>query len=248
MAATDPFTALNTPQRRAVTFGQPLADGKGVQSGPLLVVAGAGTGKTETIAHRAAWLAMNGVDPARILLLTFTRRAAGADAPARARHHARHARRHARQQGAGDAAAAGLGRHLSFDRQPPAAPLRAPPQSRAQLHGDRSRRFGRSVRQPAPGTEAERAVAALSAQGHLPGDLLLAHQHAKEPARDARAAVQLVPELGAGPGEAVPRLRRAQAALRAARLRRPAGLLAGDDERAAPGAAGGLEFRPRAGR
>jgi DNA helicase II / ATP-dependent DNA helicase PcrA len=76
MASTDPFTALNTPQRRAVTFGQPLADGKGVQSGPLLVVAGAGTGKTETIAHRAAWLAMNGVDPARILLLTFTRRAA----------------------------------------------------------------------------------------------------------------------------------------------------------------------------
>jgi DNA helicase-2/ATP-dependent DNA helicase PcrA len=38
---------------------------------------GAGTGKTETIAHRAAWLAMQGVDPARMLLLTFTRRAAG---------------------------------------------------------------------------------------------------------------------------------------------------------------------------
>jgi len=76
MAATDPLSNLNTPQRRAVTFGQPRADGKGVQSGPLLVVAGAGTGKTETIAHRAAWLAMNGVDPARILLLTFTRRAA----------------------------------------------------------------------------------------------------------------------------------------------------------------------------
>ncbi len=76
MAATDPLSNLNTPQRRAVTFGQPRADGKGVQCGPMLVVAGAGTGKTETIAHRAAWLAMNGVDPARILLLTFTRRAA----------------------------------------------------------------------------------------------------------------------------------------------------------------------------
>ncbi len=77
MASTDPLAALNAPQRRAVTFGQPIAEGKGVQCGPLLVVAGAGTGKTETIAHRAAWLAMHGVDPARILLLTFTRRAAG---------------------------------------------------------------------------------------------------------------------------------------------------------------------------
>jgi DNA helicase II / ATP-dependent DNA helicase PcrA len=76
MPSTDPLAALNVPQRRAVTYGQPLADGKGVQSGPLLVVAGAGTGKTETIAHRAAWLAMHGVDPARIMLLTFTRRAA----------------------------------------------------------------------------------------------------------------------------------------------------------------------------
>jgi DNA helicase II / ATP-dependent DNA helicase PcrA len=77
MAATnDPLASLNTPQRRAVTYGQPLPDGKGVRAGPLLVVAGAGTGKTDTIAHRVAWLAMNGVDPARMLLLTFTRRAA----------------------------------------------------------------------------------------------------------------------------------------------------------------------------
>jgi DNA helicase II / ATP-dependent DNA helicase PcrA len=76
MPAVDPLAALNTPQRRAVTYGQPVADGKGVRSGPLLVVAGAGTGKTSTIAHRVAWLATHGVDPARMLLLTFTRRAA----------------------------------------------------------------------------------------------------------------------------------------------------------------------------
>ena len=76
MPAVDPLASLNTPQRRAATFGQPLPDGKGVRAGPLLVVAGAGTGKTNTIAHRVAWLVMNGVDPARILLLTFTRRAA----------------------------------------------------------------------------------------------------------------------------------------------------------------------------
>jgi len=76
VAAIDPFSSLNAPQKRAATFGEALADGKGVRAGPLLVVAGAGTGKTSTIAHRVAYLVMHGVDPARILLLTFTRRAA----------------------------------------------------------------------------------------------------------------------------------------------------------------------------
>ncbi|MGP8035133.1 MAG: ATP-dependent helicase [Steroidobacteraceae bacterium] len=66
---------LNTAQRKAVTHGQPLAD-KGFASGPLLIVAGAGTGKTDTLAHRVAHLVIHGVDPARILMLTFTRRAA----------------------------------------------------------------------------------------------------------------------------------------------------------------------------
>jgi DNA helicase-2/ATP-dependent DNA helicase PcrA len=67
---------LNVVQKRAATYGTPLADGKGVEAGPLLVIAGAGTGKTKTVAHRVAHLLMNGVDPVRILLLTFTRRAA----------------------------------------------------------------------------------------------------------------------------------------------------------------------------
>src|SRR5438132_3381202 len=44
--------------------------------GPLLVVAGAGTGKTRTLASRVARLVAEGQDPDRILLLTFTRRAA----------------------------------------------------------------------------------------------------------------------------------------------------------------------------
>jgi DNA helicase II / ATP-dependent DNA helicase PcrA len=68
--------ALNATQKRAATYGTPLPAGKGVQAGPLLVIAGAGTGKTKTIAHRVAHLLLNGVDPARIMLLTFTRRAA----------------------------------------------------------------------------------------------------------------------------------------------------------------------------
>jgi ATP-dependent DNA helicase UvrD/PcrA len=69
------FDTLTTPQRRAATFGTPVP-GKGVSAGPLLIIAGAGTGKTNTLAHRVAHLVLNGVDPARILMLTFTRRAA----------------------------------------------------------------------------------------------------------------------------------------------------------------------------
>ncbi len=49
---------------------------KGVTAGPMLILAGAGTGKTSTLAHRAAHLVLNGVDPARVLILTFTQRAA----------------------------------------------------------------------------------------------------------------------------------------------------------------------------
>jgi len=44
--------------------------------GPLLIVAGAGTGKTRTLVHRVAYLIDSGIDPRSILLLTFTRRAA----------------------------------------------------------------------------------------------------------------------------------------------------------------------------
>ena len=44
--------------------------------GPLLILAGAGTGKTTTLCARVAWLVSEGIAPERILLLTFTRRAA----------------------------------------------------------------------------------------------------------------------------------------------------------------------------
>lgn len=80
MSTASHLAKLNGPQRRAVTYGEPLPEGagqpKGFKSGPLLIVAGAGTGKTDTLAHRVAHLVINGVDPARILMLTFTRRAA----------------------------------------------------------------------------------------------------------------------------------------------------------------------------
>ena len=64
---SDVLDGLNDQQRRAVTH----------QGGPLLVLAGAGTGKTRTLVARAAWLrGAQGVPASRILLLTFTRRAA----------------------------------------------------------------------------------------------------------------------------------------------------------------------------
>ena len=66
---------LNFAQRAAVEYG--VSDGAGAPiAAPLLVIAGAGTGKTNTLAHRVAHLILMGTPPERILLLTFTRRAA----------------------------------------------------------------------------------------------------------------------------------------------------------------------------
>lgn len=65
---------LNAEQRRAAEFG--VRPGAHAESGPLLVIAGAGSGKTSTLAHRVAHLIACGADPQRILLMTFSRRAA----------------------------------------------------------------------------------------------------------------------------------------------------------------------------
>ncbi|WP_321843174.1 ATP-dependent helicase [Paraburkholderia bannensis] len=68
---------LNDAQRAAVEHGGPQSFAPGATlPEPLLVIAGAGSGKTNTLAHRVAHLLVNGADPHRILLLTFSRRAA----------------------------------------------------------------------------------------------------------------------------------------------------------------------------
>src|SRR5438067_10966131 len=72
LAAAAYLENLNPEQRRAVEHG---AAGPGPFT-PLLVLAGAGSGKTNTLAHRVAHLIVNGADPRRILLMTFSRRAA----------------------------------------------------------------------------------------------------------------------------------------------------------------------------
>jgi len=62
------LTTLNPEQRRAVEHA--------VEAQPLLIIAGAGTGETNTLAHRVAHLILHQSDPGRIMLLTFSRRAA----------------------------------------------------------------------------------------------------------------------------------------------------------------------------
>ena len=97
---------LNPAQRQAAAAGD----------APLLIVAGAGTGKTQTLAHRVAVLVARGADPRRILLLTFSRRAA--------QEMTRRAARLIGARGAGGDDAP-VGGDVSRRRQPPAAPPRA---------------------------------------------------------------------------------------------------------------------------
>jgi DNA helicase II / ATP-dependent DNA helicase PcrA len=72
-ARADPFDDLNDEQRLAVFHGRggALAD-----TPPLLIIAGAGSGKTLTLASRVARLVLDGADPQRIMLLSFSRSAA----------------------------------------------------------------------------------------------------------------------------------------------------------------------------
>jgi DNA helicase-2/ATP-dependent DNA helicase PcrA len=63
-SAADPFATLNRSQREAVTAPS---------DAPLLIIAGAGTGKTTTLAHRIARLVLDGADP-RIISCAARRR------------------------------------------------------------------------------------------------------------------------------------------------------------------------------
>ena len=98
-------TGLNPAQAEAAGYGAIDANGR-FQCGPLLIIAGAGTGKTNTLAHRVAHLRLQGVAADRILLLTFTRRAAEA--------MTRRAERIVQQAWASTAPAAGMQARLTW--------------------------------------------------------------------------------------------------------------------------------------
>src|ERR1700687_3032326 len=66
--------SLNPEQRQAVEHD--VRENDAAPGTPLLVIAGAGSGKTNALAHRVAHVIVNGADPRRILLMTFSRRAA----------------------------------------------------------------------------------------------------------------------------------------------------------------------------
>jgi DNA helicase II / ATP-dependent DNA helicase PcrA len=73
MQSPDPLESLNPQQRQAATHG---TGDTATDTRPLLVIAGAGSGKTNTLAHRVANLIRHGAEPQRMMLLTFSRRAA----------------------------------------------------------------------------------------------------------------------------------------------------------------------------
>ena len=159
---------------------------------PLLVIAGAGSGKTNTLAHRVAHLIVNGADPRRILLMTFSRRAAAemtqpgrAD---RAQGDGRQCRRHDRR--------AGLGRHLSRHRRAAAARLCRADRPRSRLHHPRPRGFRRPDE---PGPARARLLQdrePVSDQGHLPCDLFALRQRRDADRAGAGRVLSVVRRLG----------------------------------------------------
>ena len=119
---------LNPDQRAAVEHGIGVA----ADARPLLVIAGAGSGKTDTLAHRVAHLVMTGVDPHRILLLTFSRRAA-------AEMERRAERILNRAAGTNAQCGPAVGRNLSRHRRALHARVRRAHRARSRVHDPRPR-------------------------------------------------------------------------------------------------------------
>ena len=175
---------LNPAQHAAVTFG--VRDSVSARTTPpLLVIAGAGTGKTKTLAHRVAHLILSGADPRRILLLTFARRMA-AEMTRRVEHICARAL-------AGRAAlirrSCGIHRmvrNVSRGRRQAAPSARAEHRSRSGILDSRPQRCRRPDGPGARRAGVVRGEGPLSEEGDLPRHLLLRGQCADAAARGAR--------------------------------------------------------------
>ena len=214
MSTAEQLGSLNAPQRKAVTYGEPLPGGKGFRAGPLLIVAGAGTGKTNTLAHRVAHLAMSGVDPARILMLTFTRRAS-----IEMKRRANEIMREAFDDKLGGGKASAISQRLTWAGTFHSIGNRLLRHYAKHvgldpgIHRARPLRLGRPGRHRAHRTRLFGQGPAISAQGHLPCDLFLPREYAEVAQGNTRDPVLVVFALRRGHRQTAARLRGAQVAV-----------------------------------
>ena len=222
---------LRRPQRRPAArrrLRPRRRDVAGRRRGPLLVIAGAGSGKTLTLAARVGRLVLAGADPSRILMLTFSRRAA-AEMERRVGRVLHDALGLASTQ---HGAAAAVVRHLPRDRRAAAAPARGADRARS--------RTSRSTTAPIPKTCCiSCASGSTSPKGtkRFPqkATCLAIYSRAVN-ARKSLADVlaESYPwcaDSEAEPEAALRRLRRREAGAARARLRRPARLVGRGDGR-----------------
>ena len=187
-----------------------------IPAGPLLILAGAGTGKTTTLCARVAWLVSEGVAPERILLLTFTRRAA--------REMLQRARALVPMP-------AGAGGVVGGTFHSVGAPLPAPARRGARTCRPASACSTRAT-PPTCSTSCGRSTATPSRARRFPrkGTLLDIYSrtvNAQQPLSGVRGrALPVVRGARRGDRGAVQGLHRAQARARRARPRRPAAVLA----------------------
>ena len=188
-AADDWLAALNAQQRQAVLHGT----GEGAVPGPLLVIAGAGTGKTDTLAHRVAHLVRQGrrpaAHPAADVLPAGCGRTgeAGGARPAPARSAPAPARTSMTLPWAGTFHAVGARLLREYARRIGLDPA-------FTIH-DRERRRG-PARTRAPRARLRDHPQAVPGQGHLPRDLLARRQQRGAARRGARGGLSLVRAAG----------------------------------------------------
>ena len=158
LESTASSRVCNPDQRAAACHGLDGSDG-----GPLLIIAGAGTGKTNTLAHRVAYLSPNGADPRADPAADVPRRAA-AEMTRRVERILAEARRPVRARRAPSAA---LGRHLPRRRRAAAARVRRAHRPRPGVHDPRPRGL-RGPDRPRPRTSSASPTTASASRPRAP--------------------------------------------------------------------------------